>query len=129
MIRIFRWKTSYRKVGHLKYSSTSDFVSECRPKCHAGNLVISIGIALTLRTAKSIISEYIDKYTGVTQKPKSFGKPWETLATVGPILKHLERIEAVVRFRLTTGHDFLGVFIHWLGCRRGLPALRPCQNG
>ncbi|GFT06770.1 reverse transcriptase [Trichonephila clavipes] len=28
---------------------------------------------------------------------------------------HLERSEAVARFRLTTGHDFLGVYLHWLG--------------
>ncbi|GFT47085.1 reverse transcriptase [Trichonephila clavipes] len=44
-----------------------------------------------------------------------YGKPWETLATVGPIPWHLERAEAVARFRLATGHDFLGVYLHWLG--------------
>ncbi|GFS73523.1 reverse transcriptase [Trichonephila clavipes] len=42
-------------------------------------------------------------------------QPEETLATVGPILKHLERVKAVDRFRLTNGHDFLGVYLHWLG--------------
>ncbi|GFU70234.1 uncharacterized protein TNCV_903761 [Trichonephila clavipes] len=47
--------------------------------------------------------------------PDHFGKPWETLAPVGPIPRHLERAEAVARFRLTTGHDFLGVYLHWLG--------------
>ncbi|GFV53807.1 reverse transcriptase [Trichonephila clavipes] len=36
-------------------------------------------------------------------------------ATVGPIPRHLERAEAVARFRLTTGHDFWGVCLHWLG--------------
>ncbi|GFX00207.1 hypothetical protein TNCV_296961 [Trichonephila clavipes] len=46
---------------------------------------------------------------------KSFGKPWETLATVGPIPKHLERAEAVARFFLTTGYDFLGVYLNRLG--------------
>ncbi|GFY19737.1 reverse transcriptase [Trichonephila clavipes] len=51
----------------------------------------------------------------MTQKTKSFGKSWETLATVGPISRHLERVEAVTRFCLTTGHDFLGVYLHWLG--------------
>ncbi|GFV92402.1 reverse transcriptase [Trichonephila clavipes] len=51
----------------------------------------------------------------MTQKTKSFGKPRETLATVGPIPRHLERAEAVARFRLTTGHDFLGIYLHWLG--------------
>ncbi|GFY24288.1 hypothetical protein TNCV_1013371 [Trichonephila clavipes] len=43
----------------------------------------------------------------MTQKTKSFGKPWKILVTVGPIPRHLERAEAVARFRLTTGHDFL----------------------
>ncbi|GFV35502.1 uncharacterized protein TNCV_3205331 [Trichonephila clavipes] len=35
-------------------------------------------VPLTLRRAKSIISTHIDKYTAMTQKTKSFGKPWET---------------------------------------------------
>ncbi|GFU66975.1 reverse transcriptase [Trichonephila clavipes] len=51
----------------------------------------------------------------MTQERKIFGKSWDTLATVGPILRHLERAEAVARFRLTTGHDFWGVYLHWLG--------------
>ncbi|GFW52781.1 reverse transcriptase [Trichonephila clavipes] len=71
-------------------------------------------VSLTHKRAKSIIFTYIDKYTIMTQKTKSFGRPWETLVTVSPILRHLERAEAVSRFRLTTGHDFLGVFLHWL---------------
>ncbi|GFX23874.1 reverse transcriptase [Trichonephila clavipes] len=29
--------------------------------------------------------------------------------------RHLERPKAVVHFCLTTGHDFLGVYLHWLG--------------
>ncbi|GFS95051.1 reverse transcriptase [Trichonephila clavipes] len=37
------------------------------------------------------------------------------LAIVGPIPRPLDRAEAVARFRLTTGHDFLGVYLHWLG--------------
>ncbi|GFX30189.1 reverse transcriptase [Trichonephila clavipes] len=45
----------------------------------------------------------------------NFGKSWETLATVGPISRHLERVNAVARFRLTTGYNFLGVYLHWLG--------------
>ncbi|GFY33302.1 reverse transcriptase [Trichonephila clavipes] len=51
----------------------------------------------------------------MAQKTKSFGKPWGTLATVGSIPRHLERAEAVARFRLTAGHDFLGVYLHCLG--------------
>ncbi|GFY18691.1 uncharacterized protein TNCV_2399151 [Trichonephila clavipes] len=65
--------------------------------------------------AKSIISTFIDKCPTVTQNPKSLGKPRETLASVGTIPRHLERVEAVARFRLTTENDFLGVFRHWLG--------------
>ncbi|GFV44667.1 DDE_3 domain-containing protein [Trichonephila clavipes] len=36
-------------------------------------------VPLTLRRAKSVISVHIDKYTAMTQKTKSFGKPWETV--------------------------------------------------
>ncbi|GFY30877.1 reverse transcriptase [Trichonephila clavipes] len=50
----------------------------------------------------------------MTSKPRSLGKPWEFLATVDTIPKHLERAEDVVRYRLTTGHDFSGVHLHWL---------------
>ncbi|GFV39499.1 reverse transcriptase [Trichonephila clavipes] len=57
---------------------------------------------------------YIGRCTATTQKTKNFGKPWETLATVGPIPRHLERAEAVARFRLTTGHGYLGMYLHWL---------------
>ncbi|GFX58135.1 hypothetical protein TNCV_4048931 [Trichonephila clavipes] len=44
------------------------------------------------------------------RKTKSFGKPWENLATVGPIPRHLETAEAVARFLLTTELDLLGVY-------------------
>ncbi|GFT75626.1 reverse transcriptase [Trichonephila clavipes] len=39
----------------------------------------------------------------------------ETLVTVGPIPKHLQRAEPIARFCLTTGHGFLGVHLHWHG--------------
>ncbi|GFW55678.1 uncharacterized protein TNCV_120621 [Trichonephila clavipes] len=68
---------------------------------------------LTLRRAKRIMSIYIDSYTAMTQNTNSFGKPWETLDTVGPIPRHMERAEAVALFRLTTGHDSLGVYLYW----------------
>ncbi|GFX35495.1 reverse transcriptase [Trichonephila clavipes] len=42
------------------------------------------------------------------------GKPLETPVIVGPIPRHLERADAAARFRLTTEHDFLGVYLHWL---------------
>ncbi|GFS87676.1 reverse transcriptase [Trichonephila clavipes] len=67
-------------------------------------------VPLTLRRANSIIFTHIDKYTAIT----SHGKPWETLATVDPISRHLERAETVACFHLTTGYDFLGVYLHWL---------------
>ncbi|GFT88929.1 uncharacterized protein TNCV_907161 [Trichonephila clavipes] len=47
----------------------------------------------------------------MTQKIKSLGKPWKTLVTAGPIPRHLERVEAVAHFRLTTGHDFWVVYL------------------
>ncbi|GFW54206.1 hypothetical protein TNCV_4372801 [Trichonephila clavipes] len=67
----------------------------------------------------------------MTPKTKSFGKLWETLASVGPILRLLERAETVARFRLTTGRDFLGVYLHWLGvaANKACPTLQKCQNG
>ncbi|GFU68140.1 hypothetical protein TNCV_248041 [Trichonephila clavipes] len=49
------------------------------------------------------------------QKTKSFGKSWDTLATIGSIPRYLERAEAVVRFCQTSGHDFLEVYFHWFG--------------
>ncbi|GFT32410.1 reverse transcriptase [Trichonephila clavipes] len=48
-------------------------------------------------------------------KKEEFCKPWKTLATVGQIPRYLERAEAIARFRLSTEHDFLGVYLHWLG--------------
>ncbi|GFU42527.1 reverse transcriptase [Trichonephila clavipes] len=60
-------------------------------------------VSLTLRRSKSVISTCIDKCTAVTQETKSLIKPWETLVTVAPILRHLERAEAVACFCLTTG--------------------------
>ncbi|GFV18845.1 reverse transcriptase [Trichonephila clavipes] len=72
-------------------------------------------VPLTLRRIKSIISTYIDKHIAMTQKTKCFGKQWITVATAGQISRHLERAKAVACFRLTTGHDFLKVCLHWLG--------------
>ncbi|GFX27634.1 hypothetical protein TNCV_107321 [Trichonephila clavipes] len=51
--------------------------------------------------------------TAVTQETKSFGKPWKTLAPVGPFLRHLKRAKVVASFRLTIGYDFLGAYLHW----------------
>ncbi|GFV99472.1 uncharacterized protein TNCV_5078361 [Trichonephila clavipes] len=82
-------------------------------------------VSLPLRRAKSIISTFIDKYTTVAQKTKSYGKPWETLTTVGTIPRHLERANAVARFHLTTGHEFLAVYLHWLGLAAAHSAAMP----
>ncbi|GFV73579.1 reverse transcriptase [Trichonephila clavipes] len=70
---------------------------------------------LTLRREKSIISLYIYKYTAMTQKTKSFGKPLEILTIVDAIPRHLKRAEAIAHFHLFTGHDFLGIYLHLLG--------------
>ncbi|GFX44145.1 reverse transcriptase [Trichonephila clavipes] len=51
----------------------------------------------------------------MTQNTKCFGNSWETLASVGPIPRHLEKAEAVAHFCRTTLHDFLGVYLHFLG--------------
>ncbi|GFX83996.1 hypothetical protein TNCV_4858041 [Trichonephila clavipes] len=62
------------------------------------------------------------------RETKSFGKPWENLAIVGPIPKHLERAEAVAHFHLATGHDFLEVTstgLAWLLTRPALSAAMP----
>ncbi|GFX64329.1 reverse transcriptase [Trichonephila clavipes] len=50
----------------------------------------------------------------ITQTNKSLGKSWETMDTVGPIPRHMERAKAV-HFHLTTGRNFLGVYFPWLG--------------
>ncbi|GFV38070.1 reverse transcriptase [Trichonephila clavipes] len=52
----------------------------------------------------------------------------ESLQTLGPIPRHLETAEAVVRFRLTTGHDFLGVYLHWLGVAANEACPLTCSN-
>ncbi|GFU19284.1 hypothetical protein TNCV_1468861 [Trichonephila clavipes] len=59
-----------------------------------------------------IISTFIDKYTTVTPKTPRALESHGKLATVGPIPRHLERADAVACFRLTTGHGFLGVYLH-----------------
>ncbi|GFV05597.1 reverse transcriptase [Trichonephila clavipes] len=35
--------------------------------------------------------------------------------SLGSISKHLEKVKAVACFCLTTRHDFLGVYLYWLG--------------
>ncbi|GFS75243.1 histone-lysine N-methyltransferase SETMAR [Trichonephila clavipes] len=52
----------------------------------------------------------------IKHKPRALS----TLATVGPIPRHLERIEAVACFRQTTGHDF------WEYTFTGLAANESC---
>ncbi|GFT75555.1 reverse transcriptase [Trichonephila clavipes] len=50
----------------------------------------------------------------MTQKRRvleSHGELW----SLGPISRHLERAEVVACFRLTAGHDLLGVYFHWIG--------------
>ncbi|GFW33035.1 reverse transcriptase [Trichonephila clavipes] len=79
-------------------------------------------VPLILGRTRSMISSHIDLYTIMTEKTKSFGKPWETLATVGPIPRHLERAEAVARFRLITRHDIMEALEKEKVIRPGRPA-------
>ncbi|GFT20570.1 reverse transcriptase [Trichonephila clavipes] len=72
-------------------------------------------IELTYGPKKPVTEKFIPHWVAMVNKAKSLGKPWKTLATVGPTLRHLEGAEAVARFRLTTRRDFLGVYLHWLG--------------
>ncbi|GFU95546.1 reverse transcriptase [Trichonephila clavipes] len=51
----------------------------------------------------------------ICRRKNIYYQPRETLATVGPIPRHPERVVVVASFRLTTGHDFLEVYLHWLG--------------
>ncbi|GFV07925.1 hypothetical protein TNCV_256821 [Trichonephila clavipes] len=82
-------------------------------------------IPMTLRRAKSMITTYIGKRTTIPpkkkKKPRAFDSPSGTLTTVGPVPKHLERAEAVARFR----HDFLTVYLHWLLTRLARSAVKP----
>ncbi|GFY27333.1 reverse transcriptase [Trichonephila clavipes] len=66
-------------------------------------------VLLTLGKSKGIIFTIIGKYTTMTQKTKSIGH-----CGFNPGAP-LERAKSVVRFRLKAGHNFLGVYLHWLG--------------
>ncbi|GFV10291.1 uncharacterized protein TNCV_3439771 [Trichonephila clavipes] len=88
-------------------------------KAKPGAETFQFEVPLTLRRAKSIISTLIDKYTVMASpKIKNHGKTWETLATVGPIPRHLERAEAFAQFRLTIRHNVFGSIppMDWPGC-------------
>lgn len=62
---------------------------------------------LTLNRAKN----QTDRYLLVL----SSGKKWENLKTRGSISRGLERDESVVRFHLTTGHDYSQAHMHRIG--------------
>ncbi|GFT82346.1 reverse transcriptase [Trichonephila clavipes] len=87
-------------VRHLCPRTTEDFSCMWAPNLHVG--MPEEQRSLSPHTLTNILT-------------KSLGKLWETLATVGPIPRHPEKAEAVARFRLTTGHNFLGVYLQWLG--------------
>ncbi|GFT26469.1 uncharacterized protein TNCV_3603331 [Trichonephila clavipes] len=104
------------KAGLRPYSGSQVMLGHERTdqKAKQEAEVTQTEVLLTLRRAKSIISTYIDKYTAMTQKTKrleSHGKVWPLWANP----KALERAKAVALFRLTTGHKFLGVYLHCLG--------------
>ncbi|GFT19430.1 reverse transcriptase [Trichonephila clavipes] len=81
-------------------------------------------VPLTLRRVKIFITTYIDKSTTMT--PRALESHGETLTTVGTIPRYLERAEA--HFRLTTGHYFLEVYLHWLLTRHAHSARRDSDH-
>ncbi|GFU98424.1 uncharacterized protein TNCV_3652551 [Trichonephila clavipes] len=123
-----KWYTWDMKSSLLDFSSYREANidhndnEKAEQKAKQGAESTQLEVVLTLRKSKSNISTHINKYITMTQKRKSFGKPWETLATLDTIPRHLGRAEAVACFRLTTGHDFLGVYIHWLAWLLTRPA-------
>ncbi|GFW69993.1 reverse transcriptase [Trichonephila clavipes] len=54
----------------------------------------------------------------------SSSTPADCLNTINPISRHPEIAEAVARFHLITGHDFLGVYLYW----HGLAADEACPS-
>ncbi|GFV59268.1 hypothetical protein TNCV_2340091 [Trichonephila clavipes] len=69
-------------------------------------------------------------YSGFEPKPTrlqaeghSHHTGWATLK------KHLETAEAVARYRLITGHDFLEVYLHRIGLATNETCPLGCQNG
>ncbi|GFV15734.1 reverse transcriptase [Trichonephila clavipes] len=104
-----------RKVDYRPWTPLKKFLYRNLAQYENNSIYLTSGSPLDSQKSKEHISAFIDKYTIVTQKTKSLGKPWEILATVSSIQRHLERAKAVTRFRLTSGHDFLGVYLHWLG--------------
>ncbi|GIY90702.1 reverse transcriptase [Caerostris darwini] len=59
---------------------------------------------------KKIIIQTSNNFTS-----KNTTKGGNSLATGNRIPMHLERVEAVPRFRLTTGHDYLPAHLHRIG--------------
>ena len=84
-------------------------------KARQGAESIQPNIPLTLRTAHNTITTTINSVTQNSLKDQSKGKRWECLASVGVIPSHLERAEAVARFRLATGHDYLQAHLYRIG--------------
>ena len=72
-------------------------------------------IPFTLHRAQNLITSTSNKASLNTLKDLSIGKKWESLATTRIIPIHLERSEAVARFRITTGHDYLQEHLHRIG--------------
>ncbi|GFU41964.1 hydroxysteroid dehydrogenase-like protein 1 [Trichonephila clavipes] len=66
-------------------------------------------LEVPLKPQKSIVTIYTDKCTASAQNTESYGKPWETIATGGPIPRHLEKAEAIARFRITSALSKLDI--------------------
>ncbi|GFV36739.1 reverse transcriptase [Trichonephila clavipes] len=86
--------------------------TEQKAKQEAGSSQLEV--PLTLR--RSLFSHSLSNILNVLPVPKKTTalESHEKLATVGPIPRPPKRAEAVAHFRLTTGHDLLEVYLHWL---------------
>lgn len=69
----------------------------------------------SLTSAKNKINNTLKAYTRSSLKELSSGKQWEDLAYKREIPYNLPRAEAVAKFRLKTGHDYLKAHLHRIG--------------
>ncbi|GFV05409.1 reverse transcriptase [Trichonephila clavipes] len=74
-----------------------------------------VKVSLTLRRAKSMINTCIDKCTVMIQKTKSLVMPWRNPGHCGSFPEASGESRGRSRFRLTTRHYFLEVYLYCLG--------------
>ena len=69
----------------------------------------------SLMTAKNLVERVVSKWTKNFLREACTGKQWESLAHDKQIPRNLPRAEAVAKFRLLTGHDYLQAHLHRIG--------------